>query len=179
LIDFFENPHIYVHTSATTVKKDMFYETQGFPVGMKMNEDYACFFSIAMITDVVYNGYPLSIYRGNIANQATSIINNDESIKHVIDRFNLCYYNWTKTEKKRTFLIFMKYEIRHIILANLRRHDDKIISYIINNLTPNVKNHFSNFEWLLYEKYSKMGLYFIYFTKIIWRMHGYPRVNYK
>jgi glycosyltransferase involved in cell wall biosynthesis len=177
LINFFENPHVFVHTSATVVKKTAFYKTQGFPVGMKRNQDYACFFSIAMIADVVYNGCPLTIYWGNIQGQATSQKNMDI---HVINRHNLCYANWEKTGKQnRTFLIFMKYEIRHQILGYLKNKNTIEINYLVDNLSTDIKRHFLSFEWLLYKKYRKLGILYIYLTKIIWRTHGYPVVNYK
>ncbi|MDR0606078.1 MAG: glycosyltransferase family 2 protein [Bacteroidales bacterium] len=177
LINFFENPHVFVHTSATVVKKTAFYKTQGFPAGMKNNEDYACFFSIAMISDVVYNGCPLSIYWGNIPGQATSEKNMDS---HVINRHNLCYANWVKSGKQnRTFLIFMKYEIRHQILGYLKNKNATALNYLMDNLSNEIKRHFSSFEWLLYKKWCTLSITYIYLTKIIWRTHGYPVVNYK
>ena len=61
-IDFFQNPHVFVHTSAVVMRKSLFKTVGGFPVGMKRNQDYALFYSAALLTTVVYVGYPLSIY---------------------------------------------------------------------------------------------------------------------
>jgi glycosyltransferase involved in cell wall biosynthesis len=176
LVNFFENPHIFVNSDSAVVRKDIFYETQGFPVGMKINEDFACFFSIAMISDVVYNGCPLTIYWANIPGQATAITE-DKNI-YVIDRHNLCYVNWVRTGKRnRTFLIFMKYEIRHQILAYLKNKNTIGINYLMDNLSHDIKHHFLFFEWFLYKNCRKLGIVYIYLTKIIWRMHGFPVVN--
>jgi hypothetical protein len=143
---------------------------------MKRNQDYACFFSIAMVSDVVYNGRTLSIYWGNIPGQATSQKNMDI---HVINRYNLCYENWVKTGKQnRIFLIFMKYEIRHQILVYLKNKNTIEISYLIDNLSNDIKRQFLFFEWLLYKKCHKFSIPYIYLTKIIWRMHGFPVLNY-
>lgn len=120
-INYFENPHMFGHTSSNVIKKTVFQQTQEFPVGMKENEDYACFFSIALITNVIYIGIPLSIYHGDVIGQATSSINNNERVKHIVNRFNLCYEKWVDTGKKnQLFLTFMKYELRTTILSRLK-----------------------------------------------------------
>jgi glycosyltransferase involved in cell wall biosynthesis len=163
LVNFFENPHVFVHTSATVVKKDVFYDTQGFPVGMKRNQDYACFFSIALISDVVYHGCPLSIYWGNIPGQATT----EDAGTYMIDRHNLCYENWVKTGKQnQIFLIFMKYEIRCSILGYLRDKNMVRVNYLVNKLSKEIKNHFPFFEWFLYKKCRKLSIVYVYLTKI-------------
>lgn len=179
-IDFFENPHVFVHTSATIVSKSEFNKTQGFPVGMKRNQDYALFFALALYADTVYCGFPLSIYVGDVEGQATSTPFNIVK-KHVMRRFNIIHDTWCLLGKKnRNYLIFTKYELRHFFLGFLNKQDYENISFFKQNLSPDLVRKFSKLEWLLYKKsiFRRVGIAYIYYTKMRWRLRGYPRLNY-
>jgi len=178
-IDFFENPHVFVHTSATVVSKSVFNKSGGFPSEMKRNQDFALFYSLALITPVVYCAFPLSVYVGGVEGQATSN-NSTEIQKHVINRFNYVYTNWVLTGcANSTFKIFIKYEIRHIFISILRRKQYELFGLYINNLDQGIIRLFSSLELYLYQRpiLRKMNIFHILLTKVLWRLNGYPRVN--
>lgn len=178
-INFFENPHVFLHTSATIVKKEVFEKTQGFPIGMKRNQDFALFFSIALITPVVYCGFPLSVYVGGVEGQATSA-SIDQIIKHKINRHNLVFGNWLKSPQNNTvFTVFLKYELRHDFINQLKKKNYHILNEYLNGLRPEIIDLFPEFEKTLYikERLRTLGILFILITKIRWRLRGYPIVG--
>lgn len=176
VINYFENPHVFTHTSATVVKKEVFNKTEGFPIGMRMNQDYACFFSIAMITTVIYNGRPLSIYCGNIPGQTTaSIGNSNKKVHYEVERLNHCYKKWCETGRKnKTYMVFTKYEIRAMIISAIRNKNKYKIDYLLSHLDHQLLNKFNSFEILLYKNYPFLAKIYILWTKCIWRLHRYP-----
>lgn len=178
-IDFFENPGVFLHTSATIVDKASFEKTNGFPVGMKRNEDFALFFTIALHVPVVYCGFPLSIYVGEVGGQATQTPSN-QVIQHIINRYNLVYRNYILLNLPNpSFIIYTKYELRHHIITLIRCNDYISIKKIIDSLDSEIKRLFHQFELLLYsnEVFRSLALIEIYLTKIRWRLRGYPRVH--
>jgi len=178
-IDFFENPHVFLHTSATVVAKKEFFKTAGFPVGMKKNEDFALFFSLALLTPVVYCGIPLSIYVGGVAGQATSI-HYSKVMNHQVNRFNHVFGNWLKSSFEiKTVIIFTKYEIRHLFLTYLKDKDYHTIQYFKDELDSGIMGLFPVMELKLMEiKFlRKVAIVYIILTKIRWRLRGYPRVS--
>lgn len=175
-INFFENPHVFVHTSATVVSRSEFNKTIGFPLGMKRNQDYALFFSLALITPVVYCGYPLSTYVGGVEGQATSTPMK-QVLKHVIDRFNMVFKNWENTKRRnKVFKIFMKYDLRHMILSDLKKNDYEAVEILLKNLDAGILKCLGSMEvWMYKQKSLKaFAIYYIYLTKVRWRMRGYP-----
>lgn len=179
-IDFFENPHVFLHTSATVVSKDVFNQTSGFPLGMTRNEDYALFFSLALITQVIYCGYPLSYYIGGVSGQATNTPQN-KVINHIVNRFNMVYANWISTDaKNQTFIIFLKYELRDIFAACIKTREFQLLYFLLNNLENSILKLFPEFEILLYKRkrLRHFAFFYILITKTRWRLRGYPRVNF-
>ncbi|WP_201723538.1 glycosyltransferase family 2 protein [Spirosoma sp. 209] len=178
-INFFENPHVFLHTSATIVAKKEFNKTSGFPVGMKRNQDFALFFSLALITPVVYCGFPLSVYVGGVQGQATAT---PEStiLLHKVNRYNTVYKNWLASRyTKDEFRIFMKYELRHEFMSQLRKNNYRNIDVFLENLNKQIITQFPALEMALYK--NKLlrwaGIIYIAATKIRWRMRGYPQVG--
>jgi len=178
-IDYFENPHVFTHTSATIVSKKAFLEVPGgFPTDMKKNEDYALFFSLALVGETVYCGYPLSTYYGNIENQATQILSNDYS--DIPKRINKTFEMWERTKKKnKTFIIFFKYELRHLILFLIKNNDYKNLLFILSNLSNEAVKNLYVFEKYIYsnKKLKNISIFYIYITKILWRNKKYPRLG--
>lgn len=178
-INFFENPHVFLHTSATIVKRNVFQQTQGFPVGMKRNQDFALFFSVALISPVAYCGFPLSIYVGGVEGQATSA-KIESIIKHKINRHNLVFENYLKSRQNNPeFIVFLKYELRHDFINQLKRRNCPIIKEYFNGLRVEIIQLFPEFERKLYQKthLRKLGLVFGLLTKVRWRLRGYPVVG--
>lgn len=178
-INYFENPHVFSHTSATIVKKEIFSQTKGFPIGMKCNQDFALFYSIALISKTIYVGELLSIYNGNIIGQTTSISTEKrfQLLIHVINRFNISYELWEDTGKQnRLYLIFDKYEIRGRILGFIKRNDYRSLNYFINGLNQKIRSNFLSFELEIYKNknLSFLSKLIIYATKVLWRINGFP-----
>ena len=126
-------------------------------------------------------GKPLTIYNGCIENQATSILK-----KHQIINDNILFNNTVINEfntinlKNKTFKIFMKYTFRHTLLQYLKKKDYENIHYILNKLNDAAKLLLI-YQWesFLYtsKHVNKLAIYYILFTKIIWRIHNYPRIK--
>lgn len=182
VINYFENPHVFSHTSATVVSKFFFNSINGFLIDMKKNEDFALFYSIALISPVVYCGYPLSCYYGGIEGQSTSVNRIDKyaSELDVCKRFNITYNLWDKEGREnRLFEIFLKYELRHIVLSAIKLKDYQLIRFYINNLEKGIIRLFPSIEIKLHQNpsFHKINWGYLLYTKVLWRMRGYPRVS--
>lgn len=184
-IHFFENPHVYFHISSTTLKSTMLkknYNTWGkFIEGQKSNEDFTFIFRIALHEKVTYIGLPLSIYNGNVQNQATSVLKKTQILNDNIFFNNIVITEYYKTKyTNNTFEIFMKYAFRHNLLQYIKRNDYESISHILNKLNHQAKQVLLNrFEFFLFtqKRIKKLAIYYILLTKLIWRTHNYPRVK--
>jgi len=182
-IDYFENPHVFSHISATVIKRSILHEnfkTWGsfFP-GHKYNEDFAFLFRVALHVKCIYIGIPLIIYYGGVEGQATSTLADTTKQKDSILFHNLVIAEWLNNpERSKTFPVFMQYEIRHILLGFIRENKQQEIAEFCNSLDKNYASFFPDFEWKQYCSGStgKWMQYYIYLTKIRWRMRGYPRV---
>lgn len=177
-INFFENPCVFSHTSGLVVKKEIFNQTHGFPIGMKYNEDYACTQAIALITTTVYVGLPISKYNGGVEGQTTSI---DAStrykyMEYVVGYHNLVMEDFIKSgQKNKLFRIYFKYDIRHVIKCFMVAKDYKSFDYFINHLSNENLKLFSKTEINFYKKKSRiLSIIWILFTKCIWRIHRFP-----
>jgi glycosyltransferase involved in cell wall biosynthesis len=178
-VNFFENPHVFLHTSATVVKKSVFGGQLQFPIGMTRNEDYAFFFALAMLTKVIYCGIPSCMYVGGVEGQATGTPFNT-LITHVIKRLNLVHDAWIQSGcKNKVYPVFTKYEIRHMVLNAIRSNDSTTILLIIETLSHDLKRLFPRLELFLYRKrrLRQLATNYIYFTKAKWRSYGYPYVG--
>jgi len=182
LIDFFENPHVFLHISATVVSKPLFNRTNGFPVGMRRNEDFAFLYSAALATQPIYSGFPLSIYVGGVQGQATasSIYDNHNLLRDTIKRYNLVYENWLQSGAKNTsFIVFMKYELRHFFMINSINNEYTTNHYFMKFLHPNILQVFNPCEKFFIEsqQWSKLSVLYFKLTKVKWRMRGFQRVK--
>jgi glycosyltransferase involved in cell wall biosynthesis len=185
-VDYFQNPHTMPHTSATIVSKAIFNQIdkngEGFPVGMKVCEDWSCFYRMAFLAPVVYVGFPLGIRNNNVEGQVTGL-NMDERfklLKFVVNFYNLTYSSWHKSSpRSENFIVFMKYDIRARIITCLRGNDDRTIQYILSHVHAEIQQQFSRLEWWLYQQQSlkPVATLYIYLTKLIWRRRGYPIVG--
>ncbi|WP_111308308.1 glycosyltransferase family 2 protein [Confluentibacter sediminis] len=175
-ISFFQNPHVFLHTSATMVQKDVFYRAKGFPPGMLRNQDYALFFSIALISDVCYCNIPLSTYVGGVPNQATSSFTM-KTLNSVISRHNKVYNNWIQSNKtKNDFLIFTKYELRHQFKVHIIKNEYDFLDSFFRNLDLKLLKEFHFIERFMYKrkKLKFLSKLTINITKVRWRLRGYP-----
>ena len=180
-INYFENPHIFSHTSSTVVEKNVFNKVGGFNKEQVTQEDLTLFALVALTKPTIYCGFPLSYYYGNVGGQATSRIKGsyiryiDASIK-----FNLTYKLWNlRGRDNKIFKIFLKYELRHYIIHALRLNDFNLIKVILENIDGDILNLFPFFEIKFYRMPSLKiwNKFYILTTKFFWRMRGFPRIK--
>jgi glycosyltransferase involved in cell wall biosynthesis len=185
VVDFFENPHTYSHTSAIVVVKKVFNlidNGNGFPVGMKCCEDWSCYHRLALLAPVVYIGSPLGIRNNGVDGQITGLSKKErfKLMVHVIDSYNLIYFHWVKLNKEnQLFSVFLKYDLRSRIISQLRDNDYTSIQFLLDGLNTEVLSELKEFEVSIYKNKSLkvLAITYIYITKIIWRLHGFPRVG--
>ncbi|MEK7391934.1 MAG: glycosyltransferase family 2 protein [Fibrobacterota bacterium] len=179
-VDYFENPHVFTHTSTSVVRKDAFHKAGQFPPEIKYQEDFALFYSVGLVTKVAYCGFPLGIYWGGVAGQATSQIPRVVRIPGYYQRFNRCHDLWEKLGRKNaTFPIFEKYEMRACFLGLLREGDIDSITLILDHLDSRLARSFPGFELALYRNpvWNRLAMAYVYLTKLLWRTHGFPVVG--
>jgi glycosyltransferase involved in cell wall biosynthesis len=185
-IDFFENPHIMPHTSAIVVSKKVFDQAfingEGFPVGMKVCEDITCFNRMAFYAPLVYIGHPLGIRNSGVLGQITELSREERFrlMLHVINFYNMTYSCWFGLkDRNKAYIIFLKYDLRGRMMAALRDKDYKTINYILTELDSKIINLLPQLELNIYRN-RKLNFYakvYIYFTKLMWRRKGYPKVG--
>lgn len=180
--NFFENPHVFLHIGATVVIKKLFDKANGFPIGMKRNEDFAFLYSAALFTQPIYSGFPLSVYVGGVAGQATSqsIYENQNLLKDTVNRYNLVYKNWIFSGAKNTlFIVFMKYELRHFFMINIYNGEFSTNIYFLNNLYPDILNDFNYLDKKILKtsRFKKASILYFKLTKLKWLINGYQRVK--
>lgn len=180
--NFFENPHVFLHIGSTIVSKQLFNKANGFPIGMKRNEDFAFLYSAALFTQPIYSGFPLSVYVGGVEGQATreSIYENQNLLNDTVNRYNLVYKNWIKSGAENTsFIVFMKYELRHFFMINIYNSEFSTNIYCLNNLYPDVLNHFNYLDKKILKSscFKKASILYFKLTKLKWMTNGYQRVK--
>lgn len=184
-VEYFENPHTMPNSSAIVVKKKYFNMVDNgnaFPVGNIVHEDWSCFNRIAFLGALIYIGIPLAIRNNGVLGQATAI-NKDDKYKllpSIVSYYNLTYkFSTLYQDKKSLFNIFFRYDLRNKILCALRESDYSTILFLLNGLTESCLNELHSFEIKLYKikKLNSVAKLYIYFTKIIWRLNGFPVVG--
>ena len=180
-INYFENPHIFSHTSSTVVEKNVFNQVGGFNKEQVTQEDLTLFALVALTKATIYCGLPLSYYYGNVEGQTTSRIK--DNYRKNIDackRFNLTYKLWNlRGRDNKIFKIFLKYEFRHYIIHALRINDFNLIKVILENIDGDILNLFPFFEIKFYRMPTLKiwNKFYILITKFFWRIRGFPRVK--
>ena len=185
IFDFFENPVQMPHTSAIVLNKKIFNSVfvngEGFPSGMKVCEDWACFYRIAFDSSVVYIGYPLGIRNNNVKGQITSASKLERTyfLTHIIKFYNLTYTSWenskTKPKKYKRFLVF---ELRGRVIGYLITKDYNTLNNLLNGLIPGCRNELNKFELKIYSNLNLryLSLCYIYYTKISWRINKFKNI---
>lgn len=182
-VNIFENPEVFSHSSATVVSKEKFYKTHGYIHGMCQFEDFLASQAIALISQVIYCGLPLSKYNGDVEGQLTkkNIINRGKAMGSVVIYYNTIvsdYYNTTSSNK--IFLIYMKYNIRHLVKNLLTSSDFQTLEYY------RIEFHFDVWSllwkgerFIYFNKLKIISILWINLTKVIWRLYFFPRIGQK
>ncbi|MEN9306556.1 MAG: hypothetical protein RL173_488 [Fibrobacterota bacterium] len=180
-VQFFENPHVMPHTSAMVVSREAFFSSfpdgEGFPTGMRLCEDFSCFYRLALSNKIVYIGRPLSVRNNNLEGQTTRMTA-DERFRKLpdIEKFHRILSEAADTTPNPLVGRFQRYELRHRFLSHIRSGDEASIRHLIANLDKKTISRLTRLERFLYLRRNLWlaARFFILATKAIWRLHGYP-----
>lgn len=184
-INFFCNPHVFVHISATIIRtkllKDNFITFGTFLEGQKSNEDFTFLYRVALHSRCIYVGKPLAIYNGGVEGAATTLLREQKKLEDNILMRNLVIDEWYATGRKNKVCgIFMKYETRHAILGRLKQNDYAGLETLINGMNNNCRQFYFGYverKLLTTPLFNKIAILYLYATKCIWRLHGFPVVR--
>lgn len=178
-IQLFQNPEVFSHTSATIVNRDKFNKTHRFIPNMCKYEDFLASQTLALITEVVYCGLPLTKYIGGIEGQLTQINQtNPKAEKSVILYYNQLVKNCidTKGSIDRILNIYLVYNLRHCFKIFAQKGQIEKIIKRWHALSPEVHKLFPCYEIYIPQLSIRLYLLYINITKLFWRIHGYPRM---
>lgn len=184
-INFFYNPHVFAHISATVIRAKLLHDNIGtfglFVEGQKSNEDFTFLYRVALHCRCLYIGMPLTIYNGNVEGQATSVLKEQKKLTDNILMRNMVIAEWDATGRKnKTCGTFMKYETRHIFLTRLQARDYTGLQMLTDGMSDECKEFYLNYiNRILLAKpaLNRIAIIYLYITKILWRLHGYPVVG--
>ena len=183
-IKYFENPHVYSHISSTVVDGDLVRSNNetwaNFIPNQKTSEDFTFMFKLALHCQVGYCGFPTSIYNGMVEGQVTAQIKDNLRMNDTILFHNSVLTEWKKTKfNDKLFPIFLRYEIRHIVLDLLRKNRNEDIKLFLNGLNEISKKIIRKHEFFIYCKFrlKHLSKAYILISKLIWRLHNYPKVT--
>ena len=181
-ISLFKNPEVFSHTSATIVNKVKFNKTHRFVAGMCKYEDFLATQSLALISDVVYCGLPLTKYIGGVEGQLThQNINNPKAEESV-----LLYYKQivndsiaAKGEVDKLLRRYLLYNIRHRFKIDIVEHNEEMVFSRWEALSDAVHSIFPSFEMNIFRLSPMLYKFYINVTKVCWRFTGNPRMGQK
>ena len=182
IINLFENPEVFSHTSGTIVSKSIFNKTHRFIEGMKKFEDYLMSQAVSLIADTVYCGVPLTKYNGGIPGQLTQQNGTDSQIVlSELQYYNIIMKDYYNAQKSNELCpIFVQYFLRHSIKIELKKKNYEKIDYLLSHLSLQVKKLLSPIELLLVKyRLRYLAIAWINITKIYWRRYGFPIVGQK
>lgn len=172
IVDFFKNPYFYTNTSSVVVTKSVFEAAGKFPENLKSNEDVACLHRMALLTNVVYCGKPLSIYNRGTEGHLSNVVHFSVPV-NLVKRINYVHEAWISTNcKNNWYLLFIKNEIRNEILRFIKMGNNNSAFYIIDNISDELKDQFKKMELGLYKKksFKYFSYLLIYFKKLIFKI---------
>ena len=178
-INYFINPDKMTHVGATILSKNVFQQIGGFNLNLRSNEDLLLLGTIAMNGYFVYVGKCLHVYVGNVSGQATSdTTHQDILIKNKIEVLNKFYDLYLNSKRKNKLVpISIKYRGRGLLLQLLKKRQYTLLNVAVSQLYPDVRKLLCPAHIFLKPAFNKLGITYIYITKLIWRIHGFPRVG--
>lgn len=179
-IQLFKNPEVFSHTSATIVNREKFNKTHRFIPGMCKYEDFLASQSLALITDVVYCGLPLTKYMGGVEGQLTrQNINNSKAEESVLLYYNQIAKDCIVANGKvdRLLKIYLVYNIRHRFKIDILENHKDMVYRRWNALSDTIQSLFPFYEMVIFRISSRLYKMYIDVTKIVWRMLKYPRMG--
>jgi glycosyltransferase involved in cell wall biosynthesis len=185
-VDYFQNPAAMPHTSAMVIARRVyqaaFPDGEGFPVGMKLCEDWSCLYRVALLAPFVYVGLPLAVRNNNVPGQVTAVMGEARRRMQVhIENFLKLTYAAAGPNMPTTLRRFYKYDLRHRILLFMRSGDREGLQDFMRQLDPGPLALLGPLERALYRRpaLQPVAMAAIYASKLHWRSYGYPRVGSK
>ena len=176
-INYFMNPDRMTHVGATIFKKSTFICVGGFKTGIRINEDLLLCGLIAMRGNYVYVGDAFHVYVGGVSGQATSIRQSSD-MSNILYVINTLFESNEANRRYNTLVpIYLEYRFLHILLGCLKMNDYEKVKYLLDNISIKLKKYIGYIDWIKSEKMKYISILFIYFKKLIWRKHGFPRVG--
>lgn len=179
VIQLFQNPEVFSHTSATIVNRRLFNKTHRFIPGMCKFEDFLASQALALITEVVYCGLPLTKYVGGIEGQLT--VRNRTNPK--AEESVLLYYNQivedsinVKGNIDNSLSIYLKYNIRHLFKTYIQSGNIGEIEVKWSAFSKTLRDIFPFNEIRICKMNPHLYELYINMTKLVWRLHGFPRM---
>ena len=177
IVDVLKNYEYIPHTSAIVISKSSFKSIdvngEGFPVGMKVCEDWTCFLRIAFRFPTVYIGFPLALRYNNVEGQVTGTSSEQRTyfLPHIVRYYNITFSDWKNTGMKNSFLKSLKYELRIRILSYLKKNDYDRINYLLSNIDSSLVRCLHPYEPLIYKSkrmklLSKLVIYSFKINKL-------------
>ena len=180
-IDYFKDPKVLGgQTSGVVVSKAAFedlrnnYEGQGFPPGLNLNEDWACFQSIALVYPTIYIGYSLSIRNTEVEGQLVNLDDGglDMRLNKTPVYLNVTWRNYLQSKtSNKLFERFRAHEIRSTISYFVRKNYHPIhIRTFIGKLDSTYAQLLPNLEMKMYRHPNRfLILAYIAITKILFQ----------
>ena len=184
-IDYFEDPKVLGgQTSGVVVSKIAFdsirteYEGGGFPPGLNMNEDWACFQSVALVFKAIYIGYSLSIRNTDVEGQLVDFDDGglDMRTNSTPIYLNITMRNYLRVGRKNpSFERYRLYEIRSNASFYLRKgHSTQCVMDFIGKLDPAYISLIPQYDYLIYRYLGRYPiLAFLLTTKMVFFMRRF------
>lgn len=178
-VNIFNDLAYLPHSSAIVINRSKYYEVfpdgNGFPVGMKVCEDWSCYLRFAYKFKIIYIGIPLAIRNNGVVGQITGNKKiRSQVIYDIINFYNTCFRFWFENENENENIDinrFLKHQLRARILYLMNEGEFESLFLLINNLDSRILSLMQKFEIKLYLGNNKyFAILFIYFTKILWRI---------
>jgi len=178
-LNYFINPGRMGHIGATTIRKSVFLKVGGFPEEISTAEDVCLLMRVALEGPFVYCGKLLHIYTGEVPNQTT------RTAHWLVGRitngflFSDIYRRWLlQSNRNQLMPVYMKYSLRHIIFCDLKANSYDGIETLMEHLSVDCKKKLGLcFTKNVTKRWLRLFfILYIGFTKLIWRMHCFPRV---
>lgn len=156
VVDYFENPYFFTHTSATVVRRTQFFGAGGFPIGMADNEDLVLFFKLALQFDVVFCPAPLSVYnfspsRRKVRLQDQGLLPTDagDIDLALIDRYNAVYRfssGLGRNGRTSSFLAFTSYDLCSHVFGAFKAGDHSGAAALFHRIDPDLVAELNPFK---------------------------------
>ena len=182
LINYFENPAFFGHTSSTVVRKSRFHLSGGFPADMRNFEDHVVFYRLALQVDVVYCPSAMTLCNkgvpGSVSSDRTG--NHDDHIK----RNNMVFACWEALgpdKRNPLFPVFVRRDIRAFVRGLLADRNYPSIHTLLERTDPRLRDQLSALERFFYPRPAFWAVSRLWTgtCEVLWRLRGFPMSEYR